>query len=90
MSELKSTTASYDPNRLLDTVAAWLGIADDRALSRLIGLSPGIIRGLRAGRLPVRASILTLMADYAGKSVEELRSVLGDRRSRARMRPIMA
>jgi hypothetical protein len=76
---------SYDPNRLLDTLLSWLGITDDRMLSRTLRLSPEVIRNLRSGSIPVRPSILVSMAECAGTSIDELRHVLGDRRRKARM-----
>ncbi|MDB5839281.1 MAG: hypothetical protein JWQ23_1233 [Herminiimonas sp.] len=75
----------YNPDRLLDTLLQWLGVSSDKMLSRLLHLSPGVIRGIRAGFVPVRPSILFSMAECAGKSIDELRHVLGDRRSKARM-----
>jgi hypothetical protein len=75
----------YDPNRLLDTVAQRLGISGDRMLSRMLQLSLQIIRGMRAGQLPVRASILLSIAESVGTSIDDLRQILGDRRSKARM-----
>jgi hypothetical protein len=75
----------YDPNRLLDTVAERLGISGDRMLSRMLQLSLQIIGGMRSGSLPVRASMLLAIAECAGTSVDELRHILGDRRSKARM-----
>jgi hypothetical protein len=75
----------YDPNRLLDTVAERLGISGDRMLSRMLQLSLQVIGGLRSGRLPVRASILLAIAECVDTSVDELRHILGDRRSKARM-----
>jgi len=76
---------AYDPNRLLDAVAQRLGIHGDRMLSRMLQLSLQIIRGMRAGQLPVRASILLSMAESVGTSIDDLRQILGDRRSKARM-----
>lgn len=75
----------YDPNRLLDTLSKWLGINSDRMLSRILQISPQIIRSIRTGRLPVRASLLLSMAECAGTSIDELRRILGDRRRKARM-----
>lgn len=75
----------YDPNRLFDTIAERLGTSGDRMLSRMLQLSFQVIRGMRSGRLPVRASILLSIAERAGTSVDELRHILGDRRSKARM-----
>lgn len=75
----------YDPNRLLDTLWEWLGISSDRVLSAILHVSPQVIRNLRSGRLPVRASILLMMAECVGRGIAELRHVLGDRRRKARM-----
>lgn len=75
----------YDPNRLFDTIAERLGINGDRVLSRMLQLSFQLIRGMRSGRFPVRASILLSIAERVGTSVDELRHILGDRRSKARM-----
>lgn len=79
------TSLSYDPNRLLDTMSAWFGVTSDRMLSRILRLSPLVIHSIRTGRLPVRASVLVSVAESAGKSVDELRQVLGERRCKARM-----
>jgi hypothetical protein len=75
----------YDPNRLLDTLTVWLGIDSDKTLASMLQISPQIIRGIRNGRLPVRPSILIPMAECVGKSIDELRRILGDRRKKARM-----
>ena len=75
----------YDPNRLFDALCAWSGVTSDKMLARVLGLSPALIHRMRTGRLPVRASLLEAMADAAGKSVDELRHMLGDRRKKMRM-----
>lgn len=75
----------YDPNRLLDTLTKWLGLGSDKTLSRLLRVSPQVIRGIRSGRLPIRTSLLVAMAECVGTGVDELRVVLGDRRKKARM-----
>jgi len=81
----RPASLTYDPNRLLDTLSAWLGAKSDRMLSRMLRLSLALIQRLRTGHLPVRVSILSSMAEAAGKSIEELRRVLGERRSKVRM-----
>lgn len=75
----------YDPNRLIDTLSIRLGNNSDRMLSHVLQVSPRVIRNIRSGRLPAPASILLAMAESAGASIEELRRVLGDRRSRVRI-----
>lgn len=77
--------ASYAPDRLLDTLSQWLRAANDRQLSRLLQISVPVLQGIRAGRISISPSLLMLMADSSGKSTDELRRVLGDRRSKARM-----
>lgn len=80
-----NATLSYDPNRLLDRLCVWTGTNSDLALARLLHLSPQVIRAIREGKMPIRASILIPMAECVGKSIDELRAVLGDRRRKARM-----
>lgn len=76
---------SYNPNRLLDTLSARLGAESDRMLSRMLRLSLPLIDGIRAGRVALRASLLSAMAERAGTSIDGLRRIPGDRRSKARM-----
>ncbi|NEX60375.1 hypothetical protein [Noviherbaspirillum galbum] len=75
----------YDPNRLLDALLAWMQLDDDNKLARALRLSPELIKSIRHGRLPIRPTLLMLMAEHAGRSLDELRQILGDRRSKARM-----
>ena len=76
---------SYDPNRLLDTLLNWLELSNDKELSRHLRVSSQIVSSIRAGRLVLRASILSWMAECTGRSIDELRRVLGDRRSKVRL-----
>lgn len=76
---------SYDPNRLLDALLGWLNISSDRKLARVLQISYTLIQKIRAGSLPVRAVVLHRMAECAGKNIEELRLVLGDRRRKVRV-----
>lgn len=76
---------SYNPNRLLDTLLIWLNVSSDKKLSRVLQISLTIIQNIRTGSVPVRAVVLYRMAECAGKSMEELRLVLGDRRRKVRV-----
>lgn len=80
-----NVSPSYDPNRLIDALLQWLELSSDKKLSRHLRVSPQIISGIRAGRLALRASILLWMAECAGRSIDELRRVLGDRRRKIRL-----
>jgi predicted HTH domain antitoxin len=76
---------SYDPNRLLDALLSWLKVSSDRKLARVLKVSLTLIQKIRAGSLPVRAVVLHRMAECAGKSIEELRLVMGGRRCKVRV-----
>lgn len=84
MSITRIASASCAPDRLLTKLAEWLQADTDRELSRTLQISPQVIRALRAGRIAVSPSLLLLMAEAAGKRVDDLRELLGERRRRAR------
>jgi hypothetical protein len=79
------TLSQYDPNRLLDALLAWLHVEGDKALSRKLQLSVKVLHNIRAGRVPVRHCLLVQMAECAGKSLDELRRILGERRRKTRL-----
>ena len=85
----QNTTHHYDPNRLLDTLCNWLGLNNDKALSRKIQVSSQVIQGMREGRQPVRMVLLQQMADCTKRSIDELRRILGDRRQKARLSAVI-
>ncbi|RJF96280.1 hypothetical protein D3871_18135 [Noviherbaspirillum saxi] len=75
----------YDPNRLLDTVKERLGIDNDKALSRKLLIAKPVISNIRAGHVPLGASMLLGISESTGTSVDELRRILGDRRATLRL-----
>lgn len=79
----------YQPNRLLDTLISDLHLKNDAALCRTLQIGPPLISKIRHGRLPVSASILIRMHETTGRSIRELRQVLGDRRAKYRFGDIM-
>lgn len=79
----------YQPNRLLDTLIKELHLKNDAALCRTLQIGPPLISKIRHGRLPVSASILIRMHETTGRSIHELRQVLGDRRAKYRFGDIM-
>ena len=85
MQDQPTEIPTYNPNRLLDALLRWLKVASDKKLSSVLNISLPIIQKMRAGSLPVRALVLCRMAECAGKSIEELRLVLGDRRRKVRV-----
>jgi hypothetical protein len=74
----------YDPNRFLDVLAQKLGVTSDKGLSRKLQIAKHVLHAIRAGCLPIGASILLAISEATGIGMRELRNILGDRRSRIR------
>jgi hypothetical protein len=76
---------AYDPNHLLDALIAQMHLKNDAALSRALEVAPPVISKIRHRRLPVGASLLIRMHEASGKSIHELRDLMGDRRRKYRL-----
>jgi DNA-binding transcriptional regulator YdaS (Cro superfamily) len=74
----------YDPDRLLNIFMQRCSIHGDKALAKRLGFAPQVLEGLRSGRIPVAPWMLRSISEAGGLSVEEVRELLGDRRSKAR------
>jgi hypothetical protein len=61
------------------------GLSSDKALSWKLQVNKHVIQSIRTGQLPIGASMLLWMIDISGMSIEELRRILGDKRSKARL-----
>lgn len=61
---------------LLDTLIRELGLKNDAALGRLIGVTPPHISKLRHGSLPVSAEVLIRIYDSTHYSIDQLRALL--------------
>jgi transcriptional regulator with XRE-family HTH domain len=75
----------YDPNQLLDALIRHLGLTSDGALSRKLNVARSVIKKIRHGHLPIGASMLMWMHEATGISINELRALMGDRRSKYRL-----
>lgn len=75
----------YDPNRLLDALIERMGLKDDGALSRKLRVATSVISNIRNGILPIGGSMLIWMHEATGISIQELRELLGDRRTKCRV-----
>jgi len=82
---LAAKHSSYDPNQLLNTLLHRLGLNSDSALSRKLRVAGDVISEIRNGRVQVCGSMLLWMHEATGISVEELRSLMGDRRAKSRL-----
>lgn len=78
------STERYDPNRLFDTLMKKLGLSSDKALSKKLKIAKDVILNIRAGCIPIAASMLLWISEVTGISIHELRNALGDRRAKFR------
>lgn len=62
-----------------------LGIDSDGALARRLRVAHDVIVNIRRGTLPVGASMLLWMHEATGIGIDELRRIMGDRRSKFRL-----
>jgi hypothetical protein len=75
----------YDPNRLLDALQDRLGLSSDQALAQHLHISLKTLDKIRSGDLQLSATLLLYMAERAATNMEELRSIVGDRRRKLRL-----
>jgi hypothetical protein len=75
----------YDPNRLLDALLDRLDLSSDQALAQHLHISFKTLDKIRSGALQLSATLLLHMAERAATNMEELRSIVGDRRKKLRM-----
>jgi len=75
----------YDPDNLLTALIRKLNLKNHAALARALDVEQTVISKIRHGKLPVSASMLIRMHEVTHLSIEDLRSLLGDRRSKFRM-----
>ncbi|MFL6706617.1 MAG: hypothetical protein ACJ8HI_00255 [Massilia sp.] len=78
-------TRSYSPAQLLDTMRQQLALDNDAALARELDIQAPLLSKIRNGKLPVSAGLLIRMHEASGLAIEELRGLMGDRRSRFRI-----
>ncbi|HEY8607737.1 MAG TPA: hypothetical protein VIM12_11550 [Noviherbaspirillum sp.] len=76
---------AYHPGHLLDALLLQLHLNTDDELSRRLRVAPRVIKQIRAGTLPIGASMLIWMSEATGLSISELRSLMGDRRRTCRV-----
>jgi hypothetical protein len=72
----ESPAANHGNARLLNAVIKILGLANDAALSRFLGVAPPVISKIRNNLLPVGPSVLIRMHEETGLSIRELKSYL--------------
>ena len=80
-----SNQINYNPDNLLASIIGKLNLKNDAALSRALEVAPPVISKIRHRRLPVGASLLIRMHEVTDLSIQELRSLMGDRRNKFRI-----
>jgi hypothetical protein len=76
---------SYDPGRLLDALAAQLRLSTDSLLATFLNMAQSVVSKIRRCQLPISATMLIRMGDVSGMTIDEMRCLMGDRRSRIRV-----
>lgn len=76
---------NYEPNSLFDALLKLLDLKNDAALARALEVAPPVISKVRHYRIPVGSALLIRMHEVTGKSVKELKTLLGDRREKTRL-----
>jgi plasmid maintenance system antidote protein VapI len=77
--------SAYRPEHLITSLIGKLKLKNDAALSRALEVDPPMISKIRHRTLPVGASMLIRMHEVTDLSIEELRSLMGDRRNKFRI-----
>ncbi len=75
---------TYDPDRLIDTLIAKLGLKSDAALSRALKMQPPVISKIRNRVTPVGATILLRIHEVTGISFKKIRILLKTKRKQNR------
>ncbi|MDO8728689.1 MAG: hypothetical protein Q7K26_02210 [bacterium] len=85
MENLVAEEISYNPDNLLDAIIKQLHLKNDAALSRTLEVAPPVISKIRHRRLPIGASMLIRMHEVTELSIKDLRTLMGDRRTKFRI-----
>jgi hypothetical protein len=77
--------ATYDPNRLFDTLLRNMHLDSDEALCAALRIPSYLVSSIRRGEGSVAPSLLIRINELSGINVRELRCWMGDRRSEYRL-----
>ena len=71
-----TSSATYNPNRVLDAIMEKLQLKNDAALSRALEVAPPVISKIRHNTLPIGATILIRMHEISEFSIRELQEMM--------------
>lgn len=74
-------TAIYNPALLLDSLLRKFRLSNDKALARLIGVTPSLISKIRTGKNQVSAGMLIRVTEIADVGISDIRALIGERRT---------
>jgi len=80
-----SDTIHFNPSYLLDTLIIRMNLPGDGALAKKLKVAKPVIDKIRRGEIPVSGSIMLCMEEAAGINIDELRALVGDRRTTCRL-----
>jgi hypothetical protein len=78
-------TPHFNPGHLLDFLIKKMDLPNDGALAKELKVAKPVIDKIRKGEIPVGGSILLWMQEATGISIDELRGLMGDRRTTCRL-----
>lgn len=84
-SAVKESEIPYSPASLLNTVITELALSNDAALARALDIQAPLLSKIRHGKLPISAGVLLRLHEVSGRSIDDLRVLMGDRRTRFRI-----
>lgn len=71
---------NYNPAHLIEMVSDQLGLKNDAALCRLLGIMPSLLSKVRNMHAPITADLLLRFHDLTGLTIRDLRFLMGDQR----------
>lgn len=75
------------PGRLFDLVMERFSLENDRALARMLDVSPSLISKTRNLKMPVTADLLLRLHEETEMSIRDIKSYLGKKHCKAYSRP---
>jgi plasmid maintenance system antidote protein VapI len=73
-----SEKPTYNPDNLLDSIMAKMGLARDRHLCTFLDISPATISKIRHRKITVSADLVVRIHEYCDIPIGEIRSLVGD------------
>jgi antitoxin HigA-1 len=76
---------NYNPGYMFDTLIARMQLKNDEELAQKLKVAKPVVTLMREGKLSISASMLIWLHEASGISLQELRTLLKDKRAKHRM-----